>query len=222
MPGLRSTPLSEVVADSLRQSLRDGVYLCGERLAESVIAREMNVSQSTARDALSILEKEGWVSKQARRGVIVKMFTIDDVRELYTLRATLEHLALGWAMEVMAEAHHAQLARAISEARLQAGMGNRRGLREAIFRFHEVIVEAANKLQTAAFVYRLHNQCRLLENLRTVHDPRDEESNAQLITEYGNLLTRIRYDERKAAPNLIHDMIMEEGRTLLPLLDLLR
>lgn len=221
MGNRRSIPLSEVVADSLRQSLKDGVYLCGERLAESVIAREMNVSQNTARDALSVLEKEGWCIKQARRGVTVRSFTIDDALELYTLRAVLERLALGWAMDTMEEAHHMRLANAISEARLQAGMGNRRGLREAIFSFHDALLEAAHKPRTTQILHNLHNQCRLLENLRAEVDPQAAASYADIISEYGDLLTRIRYDERRAAQNTIHDIITEEGRALLPVLDLI-
>lgn len=217
----RNAPLSEIVADTLRQSLKDGVYTCGERLAESVIAREMNVSQNTARDALGFLEKEGWLIKRPRRGMIVREFIIEEVRELYMLRATLERLALNWALDVITEDDKLRLANTISEARLHAGVGNRRGLRESIFGFHEVLLEIADRPQTTQMIQNLHNQCRLLENLRVENDPRDSDSLAQIITDYGNLLTRIRYDERKAAANTLYDMVMEEGRLLLPLLDLL-
>ena len=90
----RGIPLAEVVADALVQSLKIGVYSCGDRLAESVIAHEMTVSQTTARDALAILERQGWVVKRRHRGYVVRLFEMEEVRELYALRSTLECLAL--------------------------------------------------------------------------------------------------------------------------------
>jgi DNA-binding GntR family transcriptional regulator len=216
----RKTPLSILVAEALRQSLQDGVYRPGERLAESVIAREMSVSQNTARDALTLLEGEGWLVKQPRRGMRVREFTIAEVRELYTLRATLEQLAFGWALETITEQAKMQLANAISQARLQAGIANRRGLHEAIFSFHEMILALAARPQTTVIVTSLHNQCRLLEHLRTEHAPIDKDEFNAVINDYGDLMTRIRYNERQAALNTLYDMILEEGRKLLPVLDL--
>jgi DNA-binding transcriptional regulator YhcF (GntR family) len=72
MSDLRNATLSHIVADVLRQSLYDGVYLCGDRLVELTISQEMNVSQNTARDALGLLENEGWVTRKARHGVYVQ------------------------------------------------------------------------------------------------------------------------------------------------------
>jgi len=217
----RHAPLSEVVADSLRQSLQDGVYMCGERLAESVIAREMNVSQNTARDALAILEKEGWLIKQARRGVTVRAFTVDEALELYMLRATLEQLALEWSIDHMTVADQQGLSGYISDARLHAGMDNLRGMHEALFSFHTAISTIAAKSQTAALLEMLHNQCRLLENVRAVYDPPQMDDQLALIDDYGDLLTRLRYDDQQAALNTLFDIIMKQGRALLPVVDLM-
>ena len=221
MRSKRHAPLSEVVADSLRQSLKDGVYQCGERLAGSVIAREMNVSQNTARDALGLLEREGWLIKQARRGVTVREFTVDEALELYTLRATLEQLALDWASERLAMPHHQQLAGFISDARLHAGMGNLRGMREAIYSFHLEISVIAERAQTRTILMMLLNQCRLLENVREVYDPPDAQTQMTIIDDYGDLLTRLRYQDYTAARNTLFDIIMKEGRALLPVIDLI-
>lgn len=220
MESKRHAPLSELVADSLRQSLKDGVYMCGERLAESVIAREMSVSQNTARDALATLEKEGWLVKQARRGMSVRAFTVDEALELYTLRANLERLALEWAHERVTVADQQQLAGFISEARLHAGMHNLRGLHEALFAFHVAILHIAGKPQTSTLLHMLLNQCRLLENIRAVYDPPTMDVQLSLIDDYGDLLTRLRYDDQQAALNTLFDLIMKQGRALLPVVDL--
>ena len=46
---------AETVADQIRQAIKDGQYMGGERLIEQTLAGQMNVSQNTIRDALRIL-----------------------------------------------------------------------------------------------------------------------------------------------------------------------
>ncbi|PJF20802.1 MAG: hypothetical protein CUN56_14335, partial [Phototrophicales bacterium] len=162
--------LAQILSDTLRQDLRDGVYLCGERLAESVLARQYNVSQNTARDALKLLEAEGWVIKHARRGVYVRQFSNAEAEELYTLRATLENLVLNWAMQAMNEQNQAQLAQIIAQARIQANSENDNGVWDAINTFHETLLRIADHPMTLGILQPILNQCRLLMNLRQRYD----------------------------------------------------
>lgn len=213
--------LAEILADTLRQDLRDGVYLCGERIAESVIAKQFNVSQNTARDALKVLEGEGWLIKRPRHGMFVRRFDGLEAEELYTLRATLEQLVLEWAMQIMSERAKFNLAHIIAEARIQAGMKNDRALREAIGAFHEMILRSSNHPITMAVLQPILNQCRLLTNLRQRHDPVNQDIYAAVLTLYGNLITHIRYDDRKAAQNTLYAIIMSEREQVLSMLDLI-
>lgn len=216
----RSATLAQVVADVLRHALRDGIYVCGDRLAEITLAREFSVSQNTVRDALSILEHEGWLVKEARRGVFVRTFTADDAEELYTLWATVERLALGWALDTMQTEQKMHLAQIISEARIQAGMENWRGIREAIFAFHERINAIANKPRTTEVLTILHNQARLLENIRAIYDPHTLDAYAEILTDYGELVTAIRYDQRAESQTILYAIILEHCRSLLAVVDL--
>ncbi|MFW5692128.1 MAG: GntR family transcriptional regulator [Chloroflexota bacterium] len=216
----RSATLAEIVADSIRQALRDGVYVCGERIAELTIAQEMNVSQNTARDALRLLEHEGWLMRRPRYGITVRAFDSTEAEELYTLRETLETLVLEWAMKSMNEDRQMHLSRIISEARIQAGMGNDRGVREAVAAFHETLVRIANRPLTASTLKPLLNQSRLLSNLRTHYDPDNRDQYARRLTDYGDLLTHIRYGDVDAAKTTLSDILQMECRQLLPVLDL--
>lgn len=215
----RST-LAQVVAESLQQSLKDGVYHCGERLVEMTLAQEMNVSQNTVRDALSILEEAGWVVKKPRYGVTVRGFTTEEAKELFTLRATLEKIALGWALQRIAIPQKMHLSQLVSDARLHVGTGNRIQFNNVIFGFHGYILQVADKPYSTQLLTRMHNQCHLLEQIRARHDPLTLEKYADLLTDYGELVTAIRYDKYSAAQNLIYDLIMHNGRTLFPVLDL--
>lgn len=216
----RNATLVQIVADELEKNLRDGVYVCGERLIEMTIAAEMNVSQNTVREALRVLEQAGWVVKRARHGVSVRSFTIDETQEVYDLREALERMALIRAMDVMTEAQKMLLAQIIAEARIRANVGNNRGVREAIFKFHETIIAVTGRPQTIQILNRLLNQARLLANLRSRHDPDDSDIHAERLTLYGDLVTQIRYGDTQLACGVLHDLLIAERDSLLSVLDL--
>lgn len=216
----RGATLSHVVAGLLEEHLYEGVYLPGDRLVEMTLAHEMNVSQNTIRDALALLEQGGWVVKRPRRGVIVKTFTADEAEELYNLRAALEKLVLRWALAVMTEQDKMRLAQFVSEARMHAAADNRRGMRDSLLGFHAEIVKIAGKPQASALLATMHNQVRLLENIRMKHDPRDTDAYAEMLTLYGDLVTYIRYHDVDKAQAMLEMIIMEACHTLLPVLDL--
>lgn len=217
----RSATLAEVVADSLRQALHDGVYQCGERLVELSIARDMHVSQNTARDALRILEQDGWVVKHPRYGVYVRTFSHDAALELYTLRGALERLALEWAMAEMSPANTLFLRHTLlAEAHMQTEIGNAYATREALLLFHNTIIRLAQKPQTADLLRRMHNQCRLLENLREAHMPRSNSEWREVLSQYRTLTEQIEQGQRRDARVTLYDLIMEDCHSLLPVVDM--
>src|SRR5688572_1641240 len=115
---LTSATRVETVAERLRSAIKNGHFMGGERLIEQTLANQMGVSQNTIRDALRILEGEGWVIKTARYGVHVRSFNRREAEELYTLWAAVETLALRWAMETITKGEVGSLRRLIQEARI--------------------------------------------------------------------------------------------------------
>lgn len=216
----RTLTLSEIVAGALRQSLHDGVYVCGERLVELTIAQEMHVSQNTVRDALRILEAEGWLVKKPRHGVYVRDFTVDDLIELYALRAALETLALGWACEEADLDALATLKTYIDAADEQVKMGNSYAAREELFNFHMSVVNLANKPQTSRILYRLLNQSRLMENIREKHMPRSVRQWRDIVAAYRALYDSLEDTRYNDAKEQIHAIIQRDGETLRPVLEL--
>src|SRR5690606_29265425 len=81
---------SAEVYQQLRQLILGGVYRPGERLVEENVAQRLGVSRTPVRQALTMLEAEGLVEIVRHRGATVCAFGIDDVWNLYDLRAVLE------------------------------------------------------------------------------------------------------------------------------------
>lgn len=82
------------VCNVLRKAILQGDFEPGERLIQEELASELEVSRMPIREALRKLETEGLIELVPHRGAIVKPLNIEDVEEIYTLRATLEKLAV--------------------------------------------------------------------------------------------------------------------------------
>ncbi|TDS98708.1 GntR family transcriptional regulator [Erwinia rhapontici] len=85
---------ADVIAASLRDMINQGELPDGARLIERELASQFAVSRIPLREAIQQLEREGIVETQRNRGAAVRALTVDDVNEIYTLRALLEGEAI--------------------------------------------------------------------------------------------------------------------------------
>jgi DNA-binding GntR family transcriptional regulator len=88
-PTLRAHVVKMLGADILA-----GKYKPGDRLNESQIARELNISRIPVREALSQLQEQGLVQNRERRGMFVTNIGPQEVLQISSLRIILETEAL--------------------------------------------------------------------------------------------------------------------------------
>ncbi|UCM88177.1 GntR family transcriptional regulator [Streptomyces marincola] len=87
------SPLREQVREELRSRINEGVIKPGERIYEHLVASELGVSRNPVREAIRMLESEGLVVVEPRRGVLVRRFDPRDVEDLFDVREAMEVLA---------------------------------------------------------------------------------------------------------------------------------
>lgn len=81
------------VLDRLRHLILVGEYGPRERLVEEQLAERLGVSRTPIRQALTRLEAEGLVEIAPNKGAMVCSFSVEDVWDIYDLRAVLEGYA---------------------------------------------------------------------------------------------------------------------------------
>lgn len=84
--------LAEQIAARLSERIVAGIFAPGERVMEQAIADEFAVSRGPVREALRLLEKDGLVTILPRRGALVTNLSIDEVKEIFDIRAMLNGL----------------------------------------------------------------------------------------------------------------------------------
>jgi DNA-binding GntR family transcriptional regulator len=108
---LKTGSLSTQVFETLRTAIFAGRFQPGDPLRELHLARDLNVSQATIREALVQLERLGLVVRTPNVGTQVTKLSHQDIAERVELRTVLEERAMTEAAARMEPAHFSELGR---------------------------------------------------------------------------------------------------------------
>ncbi|MFB7575949.1 GntR family transcriptional regulator [Streptomyces sp. NPDC056165] len=143
-------PLREQVRDELRARIISGRLSPGERLVELTLAADLGVSRVPVREAMRLLEAEGFVEVLPRRGVVVRQLARKDVEDLFEMRTALEVLACELAATRATADQLKQLQRSVATGKKAIRTGSSELATSASAEFHDTIVQmAGNRLLTS-------------------------------------------------------------------------
>ena len=142
-------------ADWVRERIRRGRFVPGQRLVEADIVREVGTSRSRVREALQRLATEGLVTIEEFRGASVKTFSRDEVRQIYRARMALEGLAAADFAAADAPQLKARLAKIQSELNAIERTGDHERFARLNDEWHRLIIEGSGNTYVRMFVDRL-------------------------------------------------------------------
>jgi DNA-binding GntR family transcriptional regulator len=120
------TPLPDVrgarvltgwVTDTLREAILQGYFEPGEKIDQESIADELEVSRTPVREALKVLESEGFVDIRPHRGAFISTITSQDIREIYEVRRVIESEVVRQVTSVISETMLDELQRILDQVR---------------------------------------------------------------------------------------------------------
>ena len=126
----------------LRRLIVAGELRPGQRVNQEDLAARIGLSVAPVREALRALEQEGQVTYIPRRGYFVTELRIDDLREIYELRQTLEGRAARSALPTLDDDALERIRRAAAECVDAARDGDVAGELAANRRFHFAMLDA--------------------------------------------------------------------------------
>src|SRR5690606_1884711 len=155
-PTISRETLASRVALRLRDEILTGRLKPGDRLNELSIAERYGVSPTPVREAMRLLHGDGLVEYADRRGVRVIEIAERQIRQAFSVRAAIEHLALEEAFPLMSRADKErllELALRTEEARGRPASF----LFEVDRRFHGFLVDSSRNRWLSEFSGRLAN-----------------------------------------------------------------
>lgn len=145
----------EYVADFLREGIISGQFPRGSKLKQAQIAELIGTSITPVREAIKLLEAEGFILGTSHRGAIVAPFDINATEEITDLRVTLECKLGLKAISRLTSQDIDELRSLQDQIEVAAARGDKEAVRTINYRFHELIYIAAELPQTLRFVRAL-------------------------------------------------------------------
>lgn len=198
------------VARLLRDAILAGRYPAGAQIKQQHIADELGVSHIPVREALQTLDSEGFVVLAARRGYFVAPVSVEDAREIWHLRRTLEPLAIAASVPLAGPRHFAAAEEAMRDL---AGTDDHLTWMRLNWRFHAALYEAAEQPRMLDIIQSLWaNVIRYCAMLAVRETPYVRSG------EHAGILAAYRAGDARAAERLVVRHMDEVERRLLRVL----
>lgn len=167
LPGtLLSSPDSEVYLKTLGRIQRGEIGL-EDRVVDSQLASEFNLSRMPVRQALLRLVHEGYLVGTTR-GFVLPRLTSEDIDEIFEVRLLLEPRAAASACQVLKEDSLAELRQALADARVAVASSNADDMMQANERFRQVWLRAVPNRRLAASIRRYVDHVQIVRRATVV------------------------------------------------------
>lgn len=145
---METLSLADQVRDYLLEGLTSGRLRPGDRINEAELARTLGISRNPIREAISGLAQRGFLVSAPRRGHFMRVFTPDDVNDVFSFRICVETFAVRQAMARMTRLDVAELVDLVDQM-IMAARGERLSeLRQADMALHRRICALSGNRQT--------------------------------------------------------------------------
>ncbi len=142
--------LVEATTRRLRDEILSGALEPGSRLIEEQICQRFSISRAPLRESLRLLVQQGLVEHLPRRGARVTVWSEEDIRQLFEIRAVLERHAITTALPMRIEPGVDPLApvrERLDQMRLAENEADELARDDAHRAFHAAIVALAGNRQ---------------------------------------------------------------------------
>lgn len=206
--------IASMTVEALRERILRGDYPEGEPLRQDALADELGVSRIPVREALRQLEAEGLVTFSPHRGAVVSSLSLDDIDELFELRAEIECDLLRRAIPKMTAEQLDRATDVLDEFQeaLAAGEATRWG--PLNWHFHAALYAPAERKFTMGVLQKLHQHSDRYFRMEVLLARGGERAN----DEHRAIAAAVAKKDTKLAQQLMRAHILGAGRSLVELL----
>jgi DNA-binding GntR family transcriptional regulator len=204
--GSNHRPLRDKVVDELRRRIIECDYAPGHRLTEGRLADDFGVSRNPVREAIRVLEREGFLIALPRRGAVVASISAQDIEDIFDVRLSLEVLAAQLAAQRSDAAGHATLSGLIAEAAAASTVAELARLNTA---FHAEICRLSQNTLLISLLESLHDR------LQWIYRQSAEVRAPDSWTEHEALAAAICAGDAEAAAHAAHTHVLAARQSAL-------
>ncbi|MBR3366296.1 MAG: GntR family transcriptional regulator [Lachnospiraceae bacterium] len=167
------------VFTKIRDDILNGRYKENEELKEIKIGKELGVSRTPVREALRQLELEGLVRIIPNRGAFVTGIQVNDVHDIYMIRARLEGLCARWATERISKEQLDAMEENVYLAEYHAAKGHMEQIADLDNQFHHILYDACGSKMLEHLLIDYHQYVQRVRRMTLSTISRSTASNKE-------------------------------------------
>jgi DNA-binding GntR family transcriptional regulator len=148
----------EIATTLLRDAIIRGELAPGMRLFLEELSQKYNLSLTPIREAIPILESEGFIVQLPHKGAVVTRMDRDEIRELYAIRSAMEGLATSEGVYRLTDKDLSDMEMLL--ANLDAFQGTWEDFLDIDRSFHLVLYRAAGSQRWVETIQTLWQRCK--------------------------------------------------------------
>ena len=158
---IKAQSLSSAVCLQLEELILSGQIKPGERINESRLSSQLGISRAPIREACRQLERFGMVNIRVNKGAFVSKIDVNEIRELYDIRAALDSLAGENAAKNATRKDLAELGQYLQEMKKAVDANNVREHYLANLEFHMKIIRLSRNQNLLAIIEGVYKKASL-------------------------------------------------------------
>ncbi len=143
------------VYDYLEKQMRIGVLEPGASISVNTLIKELGVSRTPLREALLLLQEQGFVSIQPQRGVRINELTLEDVRDIYEILGGIESRVVLSVFDKLSAKEIKQLKKLNKKIESNLAKGDITAHNQANVDFHDVFLNLSSNQRLLRYVKNL-------------------------------------------------------------------
>lgn len=193
------------IASQIRDRVKDGTFSSGERLGESLLASQLEVSRGPVREALQQLTQEGLLVYRRNRGVFVISLDEDDIVDVYLARGAIEREAARIVIRQGEVESFDRLEEYVEGMVEAAESGEWPRIADCDLRFHELLVYASRSKRLRKMFGTLLVETRMCLSALEFAYP----THQRLANEHRNILQSMRRGNETEALELLDAHLLD-------------
>jgi DNA-binding GntR family transcriptional regulator len=130
----------------------------GQYITDNQIGNELNISRTPVREALRLLEHEGFLFRQARRGWRVYSLSLEDINEIFDIKETLEGVIVKWAVKCNDKGKRATLKEEMKRMKQATSAHDHEAWRQTDMELHRIIFSMCGNERASRIINDLNDQ----------------------------------------------------------------
>ncbi len=179
--------IQDLVFTTLRDEILSNKLKPNEKLNTNQLAKRLGVSRTPIREALNRLISIGLVETLPHRGIYIRKLSIEEVIDLYYIRAALDGISARLAVRNLSKEETKRLLQLCDDMETQFHIGDFKKFLEFNFLFHQTIYKATQSPQLQNLLFQFYSQSEHYRSLGLELPGRYK----QICEEHRNLATAL-------------------------------